>query len=120
MFKKIIILPLLSILVCTSVFAKPQNLETSQISAAVRQGFPHLSEDRYPLVMRRITVSGNYALVSWTQYEMGGQAALVKKKGKWIVLTAGGGAMDAAVLRDKGVPKATAEALYKKHNEPSK
>jgi len=120
MIKKMIVLSAIAVLFATSVLAKPRSTDAPQISRAVKASFPSVSEDRYPFVMNRISIAGDYALVSWTQGEMGGAAALKKQNGKWLVVTSGGGEIPAKYLITKGFPKATAEALYKKHNEPSK
>lgn len=55
--------------------------------------------------IRSITISGNYALATWTIEHMGGQILLQQSEDGWVVVQNGGGAMNAAVLEQLGVPR---------------
>jgi hypothetical protein len=65
-------------------------------------------------IIRRTSVEGNYAIATWTWGEAGGQALLTKKQGRWQVLVSGGGAVDVATLKEKGVPEKIARILMQK------
>lgn len=92
---------------------------TSTVDAAVaRATLNQLLEgsqnsQRQPAVYRTI-VEGNYALATWRWGEAGGQTVLVRREGRWTVLTSGGGAVDAATLQEAGVPAAIAQRLIER------
>jgi hypothetical protein len=64
--------------------------------------------------IQRVIIEGNYALATWHWGEAGGQAALIQVEDAWTVLSAGGGALDAATLEDLGVPASTAQGLIER------
>lgn len=66
----------------------------------------------------RIIRSGEYALANWLEGEGGGQAALIKKNGKWTVIGAGGGAMDQRNLVEYGFPPDVAKQIIDQSNKP--
>jgi glucokinase len=84
------------------------------IAQAVRAHYRQLGGDP-SFSVRRVVVAGPYALVSWNWADGAGQAALSKKHGQWVVLTAGGGQINEAVLTDYGVPAQYAKALAAKN-----
>ncbi len=61
--------------------------------------------------VRKVAVSGSYALVSWNEGEAGGQALLKKQSRRWTLLTHGGGWLGLKGLTSNGVPRSTAEQL---------
>ncbi len=62
-------------------------------------------------IVRRTSVEGNYAIATWTWGEAGGQAILMKKQGRWQVLSSGGGAVNVDTLKKVGIPEKTARIL---------
>ncbi|MBW4475022.1 MAG: hypothetical protein KME45_32275 [Stenomitos rutilans HA7619-LM2] len=61
--------------------------------------------------VRKVAVSGSYALVSWNEGEAGGQALLKKQSHRWTLLTHGGGWLGLRGLTSNGVPRSSAEQL---------
>jgi hypothetical protein len=60
-----------------------------------------------------VVVQGSHAIADWMQGERGGRALLARSAdGQWnVMLCAGDGLKDAALLRDAGIPDADAHAL---------
>lgn len=59
-----------------------------------------------------VLVSGDHALVDWSQGAMGGRALLRKHEGQWrVVLCAGDGIRSQAALEQAGVPSVNAGRL---------
>ncbi len=69
------------------------------------------------LRVTRVISSGDYALVDWLQGDGGGQAALIKKNEKWIVVSSGGGQMNQQYLIELGFPPDVAQGLFEKHSQ---
>jgi hypothetical protein len=87
-----------------ATYLPSQAQSTAEIEAVVlevvRDG---LRADLTPEI-RRINVSGDYALATWNVEHMGGQTLLHQSEAGWVVVESGGGAMNAAVLEQWGVP----------------
>lgn len=65
-----------------------------------------------PLVVDPIAVSGDYAVASWTQGEIGGRALLRRDAGAWrIILCSGDGLTTAPLIRQAGAADAVAADL---------
>ena len=58
---------------------------------------------REPFTVPFVRVLGNYALLDWT-LPGGGQAAVIRRAGRWRVVGSGGGTMNATTLYSYGVP----------------
>jgi hypothetical protein len=84
------------------------NVDVNPIIAVVKGQPPNPN-----LIVRKVITAGDYALVNWKEGEGGGQTVLQKKKGKWVILTSGGGQVDAPTLIKAGVPEGYARALTK-------
>jgi hypothetical protein len=65
---------------------------------------------REPFTVPFVRVVGDYALLDWT-LPGGGQAAAIRRAGRWRVVGSGGGAMNATTLHSYGVPLREACAL---------
>jgi hypothetical protein len=64
------------------------------------------------LLVDPVVVQGDVALAGWQQGERGGRALLRLRGQRWVVvICAGDGLKDAALLRDVGLPAAEADAL---------
>lgn len=61
--------------------------------------------------IRRTVIQEDYALVTWSWGEAGGQTALSLVNEEWTVLTSGGGSVDSPVLEAAGVPTDIAQQL---------
>lgn len=61
--------------------------------------------------IRRTVIQEDYALVTWSWGDAGGQTALSLVNEEWTVLTSGGGAVDVSVLQAAGVPIDIAQQL---------
>ena len=84
---------------------------TAEIEAVVIEVVSEgLRADLTPEI-RSINVSGDYALATWTVGHMGGQTLLHQSEEGWVVVESGGGAMNAAVLEQLGVPSADMPGL---------
>jgi hypothetical protein len=70
------------------------------------------------LRVTRIVSAGEYALANWLDGDGGGQAALIKKNGKWTVVGLGGGAMDQRNLVEYGFPADVAQQIIEQINKP--
>lgn len=65
-----------------------------------------------------VVVVGDYGLADWTQGPKGGRALLRKANGAWEIMACGGdGFKDAKVLKDAGIPDATAQQLIAQLNQ---
>jgi len=91
----------------------PSQQTTQSVQAAFAQTIPASNPDNTKLTDS--VISGNYALQVWKGDNYGGEALLKYDagQGKWVVVTRGGGAWNIADLVAKGVPPATATALWK-------
>ncbi len=58
-----------------------------------------------------VTIVENYAIAEWQRGETGGQQALVKRNGVWLVLGGGGGDIEAPQLVEYGIPERVATQL---------
>jgi hypothetical protein len=94
-----------------SSFAGSMNPEATAISHSVKTHFTKGKPGKAPFAVSKVSTSGPYALANWVWGEAGGQAALQKKQGKWVVLTAGGGQVDEKTLIKAGIPASYAKAL---------
>ena len=65
---------------------------------------------REPFTVPFVRVVGDYALLEWT-LPGGGEAAVIRRAGRWRIVASGGGAMNAATLHSYGVPLREACAL---------
>jgi hypothetical protein len=92
--------------------ANANKLEAQQIAKTVETHFTKGQPD-VSFVTRKVSISGDYALASWTWGDTGGQALLKKKDDKWTIVTAGGGQLGEKGLIQYGVPKNIASALTK-------
>ena len=65
-----------------------------------------------PASVDPIVLRGDYAVVGWTQDDVGGRSLLHKEKGAWRVVASAGEEMrDAQFLQQAGVPAKEAKAL---------
>lgn len=103
-FSGLVILGLaLALLLAT--YMPSQAGSTAEIEAAVIEVVSDgLRADLTPEI-RSLNISGNYALATWTIEHMGGQTLLQQSDDGWVVVQNGGGAMNAAVLEQLGVPR---------------
>ena len=70
-----------------------------------------------PLSVIPVVVSGDNAIASWSQGEMGGRALLWRKDGEWqIRLCSGAGLKDAKMLEGAGISADEASALASQLN----
>lgn len=84
---------------------------TTEIEAVVLEVVSEgLRADLTPEI-RRINVSGDYALATWNVEHMGGQTLLQWSEEGWVVVQTGGGAMNDTVLEQLGVPSADIPGL---------
>jgi len=88
----------------------PAIAQTSE-AAIVRQVVQQQLGRSNRFSVRKVAVSGSYALVSWNEGEAGGQALLKKQSHRWALLTHGGGWLGLRGLTSNGVPRSTAEQL---------
>lgn len=86
--------------------------EHDQIVALMKQTW---DSPLSPLDVSPVTIEDNHAIAGWVQGERGGRALLGRMNGKWrVVLCAGDGLLDIALLRDAGLSQKQAEALVLK------
>lgn len=101
----------LALALIMATYMPSQAGSTADIEAAVIEVVSDgLQADLTPEI-RSINISGNYALATWTIQHMGGQTLLQQSDGGWVVVQNGGGAMNAAVLEQLGVPSADIPGL---------
>ena len=72
------------------------------------------SQSKVQPTVRRTTVEGKYAIATWQWGEAGGQSILIQQGKRWKVIGSGGGAVDLATLKQKGVPDKIADRLMQK------
>jgi glucokinase len=65
-------------------------------------------------------VEGKYAIATWQWGEAGGQSILLQQGKRWKVVGSGGGAVDLATLKQKGVPDKIADQLMQKEQAAQK
>jgi hypothetical protein len=70
--------------------------------------------------VRRTTVEGKYAIVTWQWGEAGGQSILTQQGKRWKVVGSGGGAVNLEILKQKGVPDKIADRLMQKEQAAQK
>ena len=70
--------------------------------------------------VRRTTVEGTYAIATWQWGEAGGQSILTQQGKRWKVVGSGGGAVDLATLKQKGIPAKIADRLMQKEQAAQK
>jgi hypothetical protein len=70
--------------------------------------------------VRRTTVEGKYAIVTWQWGEAGGQSILTQQGKRWEVVGSGGGAVNLEILKQKGVPDKIADRLMQKEQAAQK
>lgn len=89
---------------------------TSDDQQAVRQLMKHqFDKPSSPLLVEHVVIDANYAIASWLQADTGGRALLKRDAKKWeIVLCAGEGLTQAAVLKQAGLNASLANSLSKK------
>jgi hypothetical protein len=75
--------------------------------------------DTQPTI-RRTTVEGKYAIVTWQWGEAGGQSVLIQQGKRWKVVGSGGGAVNLETLKQKGVPAKIAQRLMQKEQSAQK
>ena len=102
---------LLMTVTLTTAFSAP-----SDDKQAIRQLMKHqFDKPSSPLVVEHVVIDANYAIASWLQAETGGRALLKRDEKKWeIVLCAGEGLTDAAMLKQAGLDASLANSLSKK------
>jgi hypothetical protein len=61
--------------------------------------------------VRRTTVEKKYAIATWQWGEAGGQSILIQQDQRWKVVSAGGGAVSLAILKQQGIPANIAARL---------
>jgi hypothetical protein len=109
MFK--LLLALLVTINLTTAFANPT--DDQQV---IRQLMKHqFDKPNSPLLVEHVVVDANYAIASWLQADTGGRALLKRDAKKWeIVLCAGEGLTQPAVLKQAGLDAPLASSLSKK------
>lgn len=71
-----------------------------------------------PLLVEPVTVDGDYAIAGWTQGERGGRALLRRTHGVWrVLICAGDGLLEQALLLDAGLDAEQAERLLTRTRE---
>lgn len=101
----------LALALMMATYMPSQAESTAEIESAVIEVVSDgLRADLTPEI-RSINLSGNYALATWTVEHMGGQTLLQQSDNGWVVVQNGGGAMNAAVLEQLGVPSADIPGL---------
>ena len=71
-----------------------------------------------PLLVEPVTVEGSYAIAGWTQDERGGRALLRRTDGAWrVLICAGDGLLEEALLLDAGLDAGQAERLLVRTRE---
>jgi hypothetical protein len=98
-------------------FAETQS-DQQQIQTVVVQQLttPGLPADANPRTTH-VAIVENYAIAGWLLGEGGGEMLLIKKAGKWQVMTGGGGAMNTSTLVEKGVPENIAIQLVQQYQK---
>lgn len=88
-----------------------------------RQAVEHLMKHTWerpnaPLQVEPVTVDGDYAIAGWTQDERGGRALLRRTDGAWrVLICAGDGLLEEALLLDAGLDAGHAERLLARTRE---
>ncbi len=88
-----------------------------------RQAIEHLMKHTWerpnaPLQVEPVTVDGDYAIAGWTQDERGGRALLRRTDGAWrVLICAGDGLLEEALLLDAGLDAGYAERLLARTRE---
>ena len=102
---------LLMTVTLTTAFSAP-----SDDKQAIRQLMKHqFDKPSSPLVVEHVVIDTNYAIASWLQADTGGRALLKRDGKKWeIVLCAGEGLTDTAMLKQAGLDASLANSLSKK------
>lgn len=92
--------------------------DSQQIQTLVVQQLttPGLLADAHPRVTR-IAIVENYAIAGWLLGQGGGEMLLIKREGKWQVLTGGGGTMNTNTLVEQGVPESIAIRLLQQYQK---
>jgi hypothetical protein len=99
------------------VFAAIQTDQQQIQTVVVRQlTTPGLPADANPRTTH-VAIVENYAIAGWLLGEGGGEMLLLKKAGKWQVITGGGGAMNTSTLVEKGVPENVASQLVQQYQK---
>lgn len=94
----------LGLALMTATCMPSQAQPTTEIEAVVLEVVSEgLRADLTPEI-RRINVSGDYALATWNVEHMGGQTLLQQSEDGWVVVQTGGGVMNDTVLEQLGVP----------------
>ncbi len=102
---------------------------TAQSELFSAQGSNNLKEDKYEITqivltdldsvsggaipkVNQVVITDNYAFADWILEDSGGSALLIKRSGKWNLLTSGGGLLNSSELQNLYyVPKKTADKL---------
>lgn len=88
-----------------------------------RQTIEHLMKHTWerpnaPLQVEPVTVEGDYGIAGWTQDERGGRALLRRTDGVWrVLICAGDGLLEQALLLDAGLDAGQAERLLTRTRE---
>lgn len=99
------------ILVVGTVSAHPKATQTD--AQAIEQGLKHqFDKPEAPLLVRPVSVEGDYAVAGWMQGVRGGRALLHRDKGHWTIALCGGDAMaQADTLVQAGLAPSAAQRL---------
>jgi Rieske Fe-S protein len=135
MFRQFITFFLIMLLTVSAVVASqtlPNSVESAIAKPAITTSNPEIakatienllsskSKSNAQPTVRRTTVEGKYAIVTWQWGEAGGQSILTQQGKRWKVVGSGGGAVNLEILKQKGVPDKIAEQLMQKEQAAQK
>jgi len=89
----------------------PSSLQRAAIQQALLHATSANTSDTSPVKLEQIALDADYALVTWTRGEMGGQALLRWEEGSWNVLLSEPGWLGLRGLVRQGVPEVVARSL---------
>lgn len=102
---------ILPLLLLASACIPNSALDRDQIRASIEQA---LGSDGSPLTIKRIYLSGDYALALWTQEARSGDMVLARRSGQWVQILCGNGPIrDRVRLERAGVPDFAAQMLVR-------
>ncbi|WP_323120361.1 copper uptake system-associated protein [Burkholderia alba] len=106
---------LLTALAMTSVHAETGNADAAAIRTLLSKTY---DKPEHKVETAPVVVADGFALADWIQGSNGGRALLRRQQDKWEIVACGGdGFKDVGMLKDAGIPAATAKALIAKLNE---
>lgn len=95
----------------TSTSAEVQQVQTALLDSI--RSVPNPSPADLDTKVQHIAIIGDYALADISYGQGGGEALLMRRQGRWVLVQRGGGAFAAEQLIDSGVPNEIATQLVK-------